>query len=163
MFFSNLFALIRPFTTPIYYRGTDVVIFTLSLWRYHSLSLHKYNCLLFIIIKGTYLYTYCFFVKIYFNGLNSFSCHFFVPKLLILFSMHFLFNCPVKTSDSDVYLFIWLSVKTCITGTIFLIEYFFPTYYYYWREQVETISTRPVNHISKLKLYFVEIIYNGIL
>ena len=56
----------------------------------------------------------------------------------------------------DCLWFIWLPVETCKNGTmsLSLIEYFFSNMLYFgWHEQVETTSTRPVNHISELKLY----------
>ena len=56
---------------------------------------------------------------------------------------------------NDYHLFDFY-LKTCKNGTLslLLIGYFFEHVITFgWREQVNTTSTMPVNHISELKLY----------
>ena len=56
---------------------------------------------------------------------------------------------------------IWLPVKTCKNGTISLLLISEYVINFGWREQVETTSTRPVNHIGEIKLYN-KIMYDSI-
>ena len=52
-----------------------------------------------------------------------------------------------------IYLFIWLPVKNMQKWYIIIIIIIFEHGINFgWREQVETTSTMPVNHISELKL-----------
>ena len=60
---------------------------------------------------------------------------------------------PLLEQGNIIYLFIWLPVKNMQKWYIIIIIIIFEHGINFgWREQVETTSTMPVNHISELKL-----------